>query len=72
MDGFVIKTIKNNNSAAENNDKVNVNINIENPINNENLENDEVNSNDDDKNLTNNENLDNDEVNLSEDNENSI
>lgn len=65
MDGFPIRT-------KNTNDKVNVNIDNENPINNENLENDEVNANDDNENPINNENLDNDEANVSEDNENHI
>ena len=70
MDGFVIKTKKNNNSVAQNNDKVNVNIDNENPINNENLENDDVNANDDKENPINSDNLENDEVNANDDNEN--
>ncbi|GKA59837.1 hypothetical protein Tco_0759150 [Tanacetum coccineum] len=70
MDGFVIRTKKNNNSNAENNDMVNVNIDNENPTNNENLENDEVNADYDNENPINIENLENDEVNANEDNEN--
>ncbi|PWA54659.1 elongation factor Tu, mitochondrial [Artemisia annua] len=61
-----------NNTGAEKNDKVNVNIDNENPINNENLENDEVNTIDDNENPINNENLDNDETNVSKYNENPI
>ncbi|PWA38220.1 cysteine proteinases superfamily protein [Artemisia annua] len=67
MDGFVIKTKKNNNSVAQNNDNVNVNIDNANPINNENPGNDEVNTSDDKENPINNENLENDEVNANED-----
>ncbi|PWA83110.1 hypothetical protein CTI12_AA171820 [Artemisia annua] len=53
---------KNNNSVAQNNDNVNINIDNENPTNNENLENDEVNANDDTENPINSENLENDEL----------
>ncbi|GJV09255.1 zinc finger MYM-type protein 1-like protein [Tanacetum coccineum] len=72
MDGFLVRTKKNNNSVAENNDKVNVNIDNENAINNENLENDEVNANYDNENHMNNENVENDEVNANDDIENII
>ncbi|GJS06703.1 hypothetical protein Tco_0363499 [Tanacetum coccineum] len=72
MDGFVIRTKKNNNSDAENNDMVNVNIDNENPTNNKNLENDEVNADYDNENPINIENLENDEVNADYDNENPI
>nr|GEV87316.1 zinc finger MYM-type protein 1-like [Tanacetum cinerariifolium] len=72
MDEFVIITKKNNNFGAENNDKLNINMDNENPINNENLENDEVNTNDDNENPINNVNLKYDKVNANNDNVNII